>query len=91
MGDPQDHCGTPATQAAQLAEQLRALTGRYDRGRTMYALAQIYAQLRDTAAVLLLRRALDQGVSYAPEVHSDAYFAPIRGDRRFQELMKPRG
>jgi TolB-like protein/tetratricopeptide (TPR) repeat protein len=77
--------------AVQLADQVRALTGPYDRGRTTYALAQIYAQLGDTAAVTLLRQALDQGVSYAPEVHSDAYFARLHGDRRFQELMKPRG
>jgi TolB-like protein len=79
------------TRAAQLADQLRALTGPYDRGRTTYALAQIYAQLGDTAAITLLQQALDEGIPYAPEVHSDAYFAPLRGDRRFQELMKPRG
>jgi len=77
--------------AAQLAEQLRALTGPYDRGRTTYALAQIYAELGDTTAVTLLQQALDQGISYAPEVHSDTHFARLRGDRRFQELMKPRG
>jgi hypothetical protein len=54
-------------------------------------LAQIYAELRDTAAVTLLQQALDRGISYAPEVHSDAHFAPLRRDRRFQELMQPRG
>ena len=64
--------------AVRLAEQLRELTGPYDRGRTTYALAQIYAELGDTAAVTLLQKALDQGISYAPEVHSDAHFAPLR-------------
>ena len=77
--------------AAQLAEQLRALTGPYDRGRTTYALAQIYGALADTVAITLLEEALAQGFSYAPEVHSDAHFARFHGDRRFQELMKPRG
>jgi TolB-like protein len=77
--------------AVRLAEQLRELTEPYDRGRTAYALAQIYAELRDTAAVTLLQQALDRGISYAPEVHSDAHFAPLRRDRRFQELMQPRG
>ena len=77
--------------AARLAEQLGALAGPHDRGRTSYALARIHAELGDEAALTLLERALDEGIAYAPEVHGDAHFARLRGDRRFQELLKPRG
>jgi tetratricopeptide (TPR) repeat protein/TolB-like protein len=79
------------TSAIRLTEQLRAGAGPHDRGRTTYVVAQIYAQMGDTTAISLLQQALDQGVFYAPEVHSDAHFAPLRADRRLRELLKPRG
>ena len=78
--------------AARLAARLRAHPERYDRGQTTYALAEIAAQLGDTAeAMMLLRRAFAEGMPYGPAVHSDPQLAPLRAERAFQELLRARG
>jgi TolB-like protein len=72
--------------------RLRALARPYDWGQTPYARARLAAALGDRdGALALLREALARGLPFGPALHADPALAPLRGDARFQALMRPGG
>ena len=61
-----------------------------DRAHYSYMLAKLYAQHGDVERCLhCLRQAKEAGYSKLPEVHSDADFAVVRTDPRFNQLAIP--
>jgi len=82
-------------EAARLDRLLVTLDRPLRRGQALYWRACIAALLgeRDTA-VDLLARALDAGYVYQVrllDAHVEPSFARLRGDHRFQELLRPKG
>ena len=78
-------------EAIQASDRLGDMKSIYGRDEPTYARAQIAAQLGDTAAALtLLQESLTKGWT-ASDIHADPDLAPLRGDARFKELLKPKG
>jgi len=78
-------------EAIQASDRLGDMKSIYGRDEPTYARAQIAAQLGDTAAALtLLQESLTKGWT-ATDIHADPDLAPLRGNARFQELLKPMG
>ena len=78
-------------EADRALNRLGELKSTYGRDEPTYARAQIEAQLGDTAAALTLLRAALNTCWTASDIHADPDLAPLRGDARFKELLKPKG
>jgi tetratricopeptide (TPR) repeat protein len=78
-------------EAVQAFDRIAELKSTYGRDEPTYARAQIAAQLGDTAAALrLLQESLTKGWT-TTDIHADPDLAPLRGNARFKELLKPEG
>jgi DNA-binding SARP family transcriptional activator/tetratricopeptide (TPR) repeat protein/TolB-like protein len=92
------HLGTLAArrgerrEAERIAAALAPSTQPYLRGAHTLWRARIAAQLGDREqALLLLREALAQGQPYGLWLHTDLDLDPLRHQRAFRELLRPKG
>jgi hypothetical protein len=80
------------TDMERWCEVLQALEGPFLYGAQWFWLAAV-AALRDDGerAVRMLRRAFADGLPMEMFVHNDPHLGRLRGDERFDAIMRPRG
>jgi len=75
-----------------LDRELAAAPQPYLFGRHTLWRARIAAASGEEArAVSLLRRACREGLAFGLDLHVDPDFASLRGEREFQEFLRPKG
>ncbi|MGI9182205.1 MAG: tetratricopeptide repeat protein [Longimicrobiaceae bacterium] len=79
-------------EAERISTMLASSTQPYLLGAHTLWRARIAAQLGDSEqALLLLREALAQGQPYVLRLHTDVDLDPLRDQRAFRELLRPKG
>ena len=78
-------------EATRISEWLRQLSRPYLVGSHTFWRARISALLgQETSAVDLLRDAFAQGAAFTIEVHRDMDLEPLKNNRAFLELVRPK-